>query len=111
MTTKTAKTKRKQQRESAGGRFEPEDRITLTELAQELDVALSTVWRWTKAGVRGHKLKTIPVGGRTYTTEAFYREFQANIRGDHQPDAPAAKPKSPAKHKRVGKRLSRAKAK
>jgi hypothetical protein len=39
---------------------------------------VSTCWRWARRGVRGHKLETIVIGGRRYTSrEALERFFTA----------------------------------
>jgi hypothetical protein len=51
-----------------------EQRVTLTELAQQQQVSSSTVWRWTMRGLRGVRLETYSIGGRRFTTrEAFDR--------------------------------------
>ena len=52
-----------------------EKRYTLTKLAQREGVAASTVWRWARRGIGGHKLGTLRVGGRDYTTDSLYEEF------------------------------------
>lgn len=52
-----------------------EDRLTLTELAQERDCAVTTPWRWAQRGVRGVKLETYNEGGRRYTTRQAFRRF------------------------------------
>lgn len=51
-----------------------ETRISFTQLAQEQDVSIPTVWRWSQRGVRGHVLESFSLGIRKYTTrEAFQR--------------------------------------
>lgn len=60
----------------------PESRVSLTALASELGVSVSTVWRWTLRGVRGHKLPCLHVGGRRYVTrEAFANWLAATQAG------------------------------
>ena len=55
-----------------------EVRILLTDLARREDVDTSTVWRWTKRGVRGVTLESFARGGRRFTTlEAFARWCEA----------------------------------
>ena len=36
---------------------------------------ISTVWRWINRGIRGHRLETMHVGGRRYTTEQAITRF------------------------------------
>jgi hypothetical protein len=38
---------------------------------------ISTLWRWWRHGVRGHKLKTIVIGGRRFTSVIWLEEFAA----------------------------------
>lgn len=62
-----------------------EQRISLTQLAHEQGVSLTTVWRWVQAGRRGHRLEAFHVGGRKYTTlPAFSRWLKAT-----NPDQPS----------------------
>lgn len=59
-----------------------EDRISLTQLAHEQRVSITTAWRWVQAGRRGHCLESFHVGGRKYTTrEAFARWLKATNPG------------------------------
>ena len=37
--------------------------------------AVSTVWRWISNGVRGHKLDTVTIGGRRYTSQEAIERF------------------------------------
>jgi hypothetical protein len=55
----------------------PENRISITQLAQREQVNTSTVWRWTTRGVKGTRLTTFAVGGRRYTSPALFDEFVA----------------------------------
>lgn len=52
-----------------------EKRYALSKLAQRERVHTSTVWRWVNRGIRGVKLGTLQVGGRTYTTDSLYERF------------------------------------
>ncbi|MBA3485152.1 MAG: DUF1580 domain-containing protein [Pirellulales bacterium] len=66
-----------------------EKRYALSKLAQREHVHASTVWRWVNRGIRGVKLGTLQVGGRTYTTDSLYEQFvretTAAARGDALP--------------------------
>ncbi|HMP07662.1 MAG TPA: DUF1580 domain-containing protein [Lacipirellulaceae bacterium] len=58
-----------------------ETRVSLTELARQEGVAVSTAWRWAARGVRGARLESIAVGGKRYTSlEAFARFVEATTR-------------------------------
>ena len=58
-----------------------ERRISMTKLARQEEVAISTPWRWEKKGVRGIYLETYMRGGRRYTThEAFARFVEATTK-------------------------------
>jgi hypothetical protein len=59
-----------------------EARISLTALAREQRVAVSTVWRWALRGVRGHRLECIHLGGRRYTTREAFARFIARTNGE-----------------------------
>lgn len=54
-----------------------EERLSLTKLAKEADVNVSTVWRWAQRGVKGVRLETFCVGGRRYTTREAWDRFVA----------------------------------
>ena len=45
-----------------------EERVSVSEFARKLGVSPSTVWRWSRRGVRGVVLETFVVGGRRFTT-------------------------------------------
>jgi hypothetical protein len=36
---------------------------------------VSTLWRWSQRGVRGHRLETVVVGGRRFTSREAIRRF------------------------------------
>jgi hypothetical protein len=62
-----------------------ETRIPINTLARELSVHVSTVWRWTLRGVRGHRLERITIGGRTYTTREAFERFVSATNGEKLP--------------------------
>jgi hypothetical protein len=51
----------------------PAERITLTQLARQENVAPSTCWRWATKGIRGLQLPSVLIGGskRATTRAAF----------------------------------------
>lgn len=55
--------------------------LTLTELANQEDVAVSSVWRWVTRGVKGVRLESYSRAGRRCTSrEAFARFIEATTR-------------------------------
>jgi hypothetical protein len=53
-----------------------EDPLSLTDLAKrkDVDVNVTTVWRWANRGVSGVRLETYSRGGRRFTSlPAYYR--------------------------------------
>ena len=66
---------------------------TLTEAAKDLPrrrsnrpTAISTVYRWSTKGLRGHKLETILIGGVRFTSsEALERFFRSVTSGVSSP--------------------------
>ena len=59
-----------------------ESRISLTDLARELGVSVSTAWRWTLRGIRGHRLECFALGGRRYTTRQAFERFITRTNGE-----------------------------
>ena len=57
-----------------------ERRVSLTQLARELDVSISTICRWTnpQRGARGKILESFNLGGRKYTTYQALERFISN---------------------------------
>lgn len=60
--------------------------VSLTEAAKRLPslrkgrpVHTSTLWRWSKRGIRGSYLQTVRVGNRTFTTPAALSEFFEHV--------------------------------
>ena len=51
------------------------NRFTMSQVASRLGVHVSTVWRWRLRGVRGHRLKTVVVGGTRYVLEDDLNKF------------------------------------
>lgn len=69
----------------------PAERISLSQLARELDLNMSTVYRWTIKGCRGVRLETIQIGGRFYTWRAALEGFLSQTVRRSQPmPTPAA---------------------
>src|SRR5687767_1362946 len=62
-----------------------EIRLTLTQLAQELGIHISTCWRWDRRGIRGHHLECFSLGGRRYTTREALARFIAATNGRKLP--------------------------
>lgn len=62
-----------------------ETRVSLTKLAREQHVHVSTVWRWALRGVRGHRLESFSLGGRRYTTREAFERFIARTNGERLP--------------------------
>ena len=52
-----------------------QNRLTLTEVAKELDVSVSTVWRWVTKGVKSRTLKSRMVGGRRFVDRRSLSAF------------------------------------
>ena len=50
-------------------------KLTFTQVAQEVGVNTSTVWRWATRGVKGRKLKSQLVGGRRFISRQNLAEF------------------------------------
>lgn len=64
-----------------------ETTLTLTELAHQQRVKVSTPSRWASIGIKGVKLETIRVGGRRLTSAEAFRRFVAACN-----DAPVVDP-------------------
>jgi hypothetical protein len=65
-----------------------DERISLSRAARLPELRINgtnphvaTIWRWATSGVRGVKLRTWKVGGRSYTTPFAVREFLAALNG------------------------------
>ncbi len=52
-----------------------EDLVSLTQVAQELDVHVSAPYRWLHRGVRGVQLESIRVGGKLLTSRQAVHRF------------------------------------
>jgi hypothetical protein len=65
--------------------YAKDDLITLDVAAgllpkvRDTPVHKSTMWRWASRGVKGVRLETIKVGGKTYTTKAALDEFMHDL--------------------------------
>lgn len=58
------------------------ERLTLTQVARKLNKAVSSIWRWAQRGVRGHRLRTVVIGGRRYVLLADLEEFLTALNTD-----------------------------
>lgn len=58
-----------------------ERRVSLRQLAEEEQVDMSTVWRWTTIGVGGHVLESFVVGRRRFTTRGAIARWVAARNG------------------------------
>lgn len=56
-----------------------EDALSLPQAARELPGRpdASTLWRWSKAGLRGVRLETFKIGSRLFTTRQAVTRFVA----------------------------------
>ena len=57
------------------------DLLSLTDAAHETPgrPTVRTVWRWSSRGVRGVRLQTLKVGGRTYTSREALQRFLVEL--------------------------------
>jgi hypothetical protein len=56
-----------------------ESRLTPAAAARELDVNVSTVWRWILRGIKGHRLESALIGGKRFTSFEALSRFVAQI--------------------------------
>jgi transposase len=68
----------------------PGERLSLKELAKELQVHTSTVWRWVNNGVRGWKLPTFLVGARRFVSRDQAANFLQQLNGPRPPNTACA---------------------
>ena len=59
-----------------------ETRISFTQLAQEQDVSIPTVWRWWSRGIKGIRLDAFNVGAKKFTTREAFERWIARINGE-----------------------------
>jgi len=71
-----------------------EERISLTQLAQELNVAAPTIWRWWRKGIREVKLETYLLGGRRQTSRAAVTRFIERTSASSDGERLVAKPQT-----------------
>jgi hypothetical protein len=62
------------------------------------EIAYPTLWRWTKKGVRGHRLRTICVGVTRCTRRDWLMEFFEELAGNSEPVVREVRP--PARRRR-----------
>jgi len=73
-------------RESGTNALHQEDLLTIPQAARRLPtrdhgrhVHPSTVWRWTKRGIRGVRLEIVKIGGSTYTSQEALQRFSDRL--------------------------------
>lgn len=59
-----------------------EERISITQLAEELGVNYSTARRWIKQGYRGLRLESFRIGKKRYSTRQAAARFIAAVNGE-----------------------------
>lgn len=64
-----------------------EPRISFGDLARREEVNISTVWRWSLRGCKGHQLESFNVGGKKFTTLPAFERWLAKINGEKLPRA------------------------
>jgi hypothetical protein len=52
-----------------------EQRLTLSQAAQRMDLSVSTLWRWCQRGVQGTRLESIVIGHLRYTSVEALERF------------------------------------
>lgn len=62
--------------------FLDDKRFSISEAARRLGVHTATVWRWTLRGVRGHRLRTVHVGGRRHVLAHDLEQFLIALNTD-----------------------------
>lgn len=58
-----------------------EQRLSLTGLAADLGVSPATVWRWCLRGSNGHRLESVLLGSRRYTSREALDRFVGATNG------------------------------
>lgn len=72
-----------------------DDRMSPRDVANKLDVHLSTVWRWVLSGVRGCRLQTHRIGGRRYITREGLALFLGALNATQLPQQPPGEGQGP----------------
>ncbi len=80
------------------------NRLTLTEVAEQLAVHPKTVQRWTLRGVRGRQLRSSLIGGRRYVLPGDLEEFLDDSTASSRDSDSQQSSKVVAKAKAVRKR-------
>lgn len=65
------------------------ERLTLIDVAERLQVHISTVYRWTYHGVRGNQLRSFLIGGRRYVR---LKDLDRFLESGDLPDCPLSPP-------------------
>lgn len=85
--------------------------LTLEQAAQSLPggVAASTIWRWHRHGLKGHRLETIVIGGKRLTSaEAVQRFADALTAATEPPSEDGSNATSPGRDETTRRRLEEA---
>jgi hypothetical protein len=83
---------------------------TLSQAAQELPGRphVSTLWRWSRRGVRGVTLETVSIGGRRYTSREALGRFTAALSDHHTASGPRPSTPDRARALQTERELDRA---
>jgi hypothetical protein len=73
------------------------DMISLQDAASELGLSTMTLRRWCDPGIRGHRLKSLRLGGQIRTTRVWLEEFIAAMNEQEQAQPSVASAPSPAR--------------
>lgn len=85
-----------------------EQQLSLAEAARRQGKAISTIWRWVRAGVRGHKLESWHIGALRYTSvEAIERFFEATNSSPGTPSPTKSAKQREAAHLAAEQELAR----
>ncbi|MBA3312627.1 MAG: helix-turn-helix domain-containing protein [Planctomycetota bacterium] len=66
------------------------ERLSLSKAARTLGVHVSTLHRWRLNGVRGHRLRVVRIGGRSYVLRDELERFVAALSDPPTPPTPKA---------------------
>lgn len=81
----------------------PTRRLSINQLAHRECVHVSSIWRWLLRGVRGHRLRSVRVGGHRFVLECDWLDFNQAINADLA--AVRVEPNSTARAERAGHEL------
>ncbi len=58
------------------------DRTSVVKLARREGFSPASIWRWMLHGVRGHRLRSLRIGGRRFILEQDWADFCAALNAD-----------------------------